>query len=161
MEVDRAVEQFGMERKWSATQIAKAKRIAYRVCWTESDWWLYASPKVPGSINILPNDGYPPSGGDHLSVGLYQQQMPWYPVATAMSVSLSTQAFLTEMLRSAPDWLTANESSTCQRTQKSQFDGATIDPGTGKPYPFAQNYIDRQAQTDALEADLQYFTHHG
>lgn len=119
--------------------------------------------KVPGSIDILPNDGYPEHGGDHLSVGLYQQQRDdwWGPLSSRMDAYGSTTEFLKAMLRDAPNWLTDNESSTCQRVQKSQFDGITIDPSTDKPYPWAANYQARQAQTDALAANPAYFANHG
>lgn len=159
--VDQAVTDFGAVRKWSAAQVAKAKRICWRTVWTECDWRLYANVKVPGSIDILPNDGYPSHGGDHLSVGLYQQQRDdwWGSLTSRMDAYGSTTEFLKGMLRDAPDWLTDNESNTCQRVQKSQFDSVTIDPSTGKPYPFGSNYAARQAQTDALEADPLYFTH--
>jgi hypothetical protein len=162
MEVDRAVEQFGVDRKWSAAQIAKAKRICYRTCWTESDWFNWANPSVPESILVIPNDGYPPRGADHLSVGLYQQQPQWWgSVVGSMDPFTATVRFLTAMLRDAPDWLTDNESNSCQRVQRSQFDSVTIDPSTGKPYGFGANYAAKTAFTDALEADSQYFAHHG
>lgn len=159
-EVDRAVTAFGLARHWSDMQIAKAKRICYRVIWTESDWRNLANRSVPDSINVVPNDGY---GKDLDSTGLYQQRSSqgWGTVAGSMDPFIATQRFLTAMLRDAPNWLTDNESSSAQRTQRSQFDGIKIDPSTGKPYPFAANYQARQAQTDALDADLQYFTNRG
>jgi hypothetical protein len=162
--VDQAVRDFGvLSYGWTAQQVRQAQRLCYRTVWTECDWWLYASPKVPGSIDIHPNDGYPPSGGDHLSVGLYQQQMPWYPVATAMDATLSTRAFLRELMATVPDWMTAagkDEATVCQRVQRSQFDGVTIDPATGKPFVFAANYRARENQTNALALDGEFFAHH-
>lgn len=162
-EVDRAVNEFATARQWSGTQIGKARRIVYRVIWTESDWRLYANKKVPGSINVLPNDGYPSHGGDALSVGLYQQmeKWGWGDTAGSMSPYISTQRFLNAMLRDAPNWMTDNESSTAQRVQRSQYDGVTIDPNTNQPYPFAANYQARTEQVDALAADLRYFANHG
>lgn len=162
MEVDRAAEQFGLDRRWSDALIAKAKRICWRTVWTEADWHNWANKAVPESITVLPNDGYPSHGGDHLSVGLYQQQPQWWgTVVGSMDPYTATVRFLTAMLRDAPNWLTDNESNTCQRVQRSQYDAITIDPSTGKPYPFGSNYAARSAQVDALEADLQYFANHG
>lgn len=124
---------------------------------------------VPESITILPNDGYPDHGGDLNSVGLYQQRSPWWwtdgdraSIAVAMDPYGSTMLFLVRMAQNSPLWWQMDESTVCQRTQGSQFDGKTaIDPATGKPYPYAQNYLDRSAQTDALEADKLYFTNRG
>lgn len=67
-EVDRAVEQFGMDHQWDDPQVARAKRICYRTVWTESDWRNLANPSVPESLLVLPNDG---NGTDKDSTGLY------------------------------------------------------------------------------------------
>jgi len=156
-EVDRAFEQFGADRKWSAAQLAKAKRIAYRTIWTESDWRNLANKAVPESIDVVPNDGY---GSDAQSTGLYQQQPKWWgSVVGSMDPFTATIRFLTAMLGDAPDWLVANEATTAQRVQRSEFDGVTIDPATGKPRPFGANYQARSAQVDALEADRLFFQH--
>lgn len=157
-EVDRAVEQFGADRKWSVTQIRKAKRICWRVVFTESDFRNLANKSVPESINVLPNDGY---GRDLDSTGLYQQRASqgWGTVVGSMDPFTATVRFLTAMLRDAPDWLTDNESTTAQRVQRSQFDGVHIDPATGQPYGFGANYQARSAQVDALEADPLFFQH--
>lgn len=159
-EVDRAVVQFGLDRKWTDAQIFKAKRICYRVVWTESDWRNLANQSVPESINVLPNDGY---GRDLDSTGLYQQRASqgWGTVIGSMDPYTATVRFLVEMLKYASDWVTSDEAAVCQRVQRSQFDGVKIDPTTGKVYPFAQNYKDRQAQTDALAADTLYFVNRG
>jgi hypothetical protein len=157
-EIDRAVEQFGADRKWSTAQLAKAKRICYRVVFTESDFRNLANLSVPESINVLPNDGY---GKDLDSTGLYQQResQGWGTIVGSMDPFTATVRFLTAMLRDAPNWLTDNESTSAQRTQRSQFDGVHIDPATGKPYPFGANYQARSAQVDALEADRLFFQH--
>jgi len=159
-EIDRAVEQFGADRKWSAAQLGKAKRICYRVVFTESDFRNLANLSVPESINVVPNDGY---GKDLDSTGLYQQRASqgWGSVVGSMDQYTATVRFLTAMLRDAPSWLTDNESTSAQRVQRSQFDGVHIDPATGQPYPFGANYQARSAQVDALAADVRYFTNHG
>lgn len=157
-EIDRAVEQFGADREWSPTQLAKAKRICYRVVFTESDFRNLYNVSVPESALVLPNDG---PGKDLDSTGLYQQRASqgWGTVVGSMDPFTATIRFLTAMLRDASSWLTDNESSTAQRTQRSQFDGVHIDPATGKPYPFGANYQARSAQVDALEADRFFFQH--
>jgi hypothetical protein len=146
--------------KWSDALLLKAKRICYRVVWTETDWRNLSNISVPESALILPNDG---PGKDLDSTGLYQQRASqgWGTVLGSMDPFTATARFLTVMIRDVADWATADESAVAQRTQRSQFDGVKIDPATGKPYPFAQNYKDRQAQTDALAADVLYFTNKG
>lgn len=73
----------------------------------------------------------------------------------------ATVRFLQHMVANTPDWFDRNEPDVCQRTQGSQFDGKTVDPHTGFPYPYAVNYAARDSQTDALEADPRYFTNGG
>lgn len=117
---------------------------------------------MPGSEKFLPNDGFPKTYSED-SVGLYQQRARWWgSTEGSMSPFTSTWRFLTAMLVDAPGWFTdENESFTCQKVQRSQYDGVTIDKSTGKPYPFASNYSapHRTTQTLALEKDLLYFTH--
>lgn len=151
-DVDRQVTYFGGVRKWSAAQLGKAKRICYRTIWTESDWRNLANPSVPDSIKVVPNDGF---GKDLDSTGLYQQRASqgWGSVEGSMDPYVATGRFLTVMLQEAPNWLTDNEAATCQRVQRSQYDGVK--------FPFAANYQARQEQTDAIAADLKYFTNHG
>jgi hypothetical protein len=163
-DVDRAVAEFGAGsgRRWTADQISKAKRICYRTVWTECDWRNWANPRVPTSIDFKPNDGYPPNGGSLDSIGIFQQRPAsgWGSIEGSMSPFTATTRFLSAMLGDAPNWYTEqDEAVTCQRVQRSQFDGVKINPATGKPYPYAQNYRDRTAQTLAVEADMLYFTH--
>lgn len=161
-EVDRAVVQCGYDRAraWTDEEVRKAKRICYRTVWTESDWRNLANRSVPESINVLPNDGY---GADLDSTGLYQQRSSqgWGTVIGSMDPYTATSRFLNEMLNLVPDWFDRNEPDVCQRVQRSQFDGVTIDPHTGFPYPYAVNYAARQSQTDALEANPLFFTEGG
>lgn len=98
-----------------------------------------------------------------MSVGLYQQmeKWGWGSPAGSMDPFTATTRFLEVMLRDAADWFAMDEPVVCQRVQRSQFDGVTINPSTGKPYILAQNYRDREAQTNALASDLLYFTHGG
>ena len=160
--MDRAVTEFGAAQRpaWTTDQLVKAKRICYRTVWTECDWRNWANPTVPGSETFLPNDGFPKTYSED-SVGLYQQRAKWWgSTEGSMSPYTATGRFLAAMLRDAPDWFTTtDEAVVCQKVQRSQFDGVTVNPATGKPYVFAQNYRDRTAQTLALEGDLLYFQH--
>jgi hypothetical protein len=160
--VDLAVNDLGVKAYgWNTVLLQRARRICYRTVWTECDWFLYANVSVVGSIDFLPNDGYPSHGGDLNSVGLYQQRSQWWgDTRGSMDPYESTRRFLTRMMVNVPKWgdPTVPESFVCQWVQQSQFDGKTVDPKTGRPFPFAQNYIDRQTQTDALEADPLYWT---
>jgi hypothetical protein len=54
----------------------QAELIALMTADAESSLHNYANPKVPASEQ-LPNDGDPPTGGDHDSVGLFQQRDSW------------------------------------------------------------------------------------
>lgn len=132
-------------------------RICYRVIWTETDWRNLANRSVPDSITVVPNDGY---GKDLDSTGLYQQRASqgWGSIVGSMSPYVATQRFLTAMLRDVPDWYGVDESTVCQLTQRSQYDGRTVDPGTGKPYLFAANYQARTSQVNLLEVDPFYFS---
>jgi hypothetical protein len=166
--VDRAVEGLRQQTGWSTAQVRAAKRICYRTIFTETDWNIYSNVGVPESLTVEPNDGLPGHGGDKNSIGLYQSRAPWWwkvsdlpSITRAMDPYSSTIDFLTAMVRDTPDWWKRDESEVAQRTQRSQYDGVTIDEKTGKPYPYAQNYRDREIQTNAMDADLQYYTHGG
>lgn len=73
----------------------------------------------------------------------------------------STMQFIEAMARDVADWFKLDESVVAQRVQRSQYDGVTINPKTGKAYPYAQNYRDREVQTNAMDGDLRYFTNGG
>ena len=73
----------------------------------------------------------------------------------------ATRRFLATMVENTPNWFDVEEAIICQNTQQSQFDGKIIDPKTEKPYPFAQNYKDREDQTNRLEEDVLFFTNGG
>jgi len=154
--VDHAVEASGVLYGWGSEAVTRAKRICYRTVWAETDWRNLANPSVPESLLMTPNDG---NGFDMNSTGLYQQRLPWWgSVLGSMNPETATTRFLEHMVSEVADWLGRDEPDVCQRVQRSQFDGETINSKTGQPYPYAQNYKDRQAQTDALAADLAYFT---
>jgi hypothetical protein len=137
---------------------ARAKRISYRTIFAETDWRNLANASVPESLNY-PNDG---QGKDKDSVGLYQQRARWWGTTMgSMDPYIATTRFLDRMLQNAPSWFTTDEAEVAQMVQGSQYDGVTIDPVTRKPYPFAQNYRDRDAQTAAMERDLSYYGNGG
>ena len=147
--VDSAVKSFSGNNArppWRSDQTTRAMRICYITVFTECDWRNYANVNVPGSIDILPNDGYPTHGGDHLSVGLYQQQAPWWgtPIGS-MDPFVATVRFLTLMVQDVPLWDSTDEPTVCQAVQRSQFSDAS-------------NYRARLPQALAMEADPLYFT---
>lgn len=78
-----------------------------------------------------------------------------------MDPYIATTRFLDRMLQNAPGWFTTDEAEVAQMVQGSQFDGVTIDPKTGKPYPYAANYRQRDAQTAAMEKDPLFYTNGG
>lgn len=69
----------------------RAADIALGAGLVESELRVYANPKVPGSM-ALPHDAV---GHDHLSVGVFQQQVPmWGNVASCQRVDTSCVNFL-------------------------------------------------------------------
>lgn len=95
---------------------ARACDIALAVCLAESSLRVLYNPNVQGSFAYA-HDGV---GHDHLSVGLYQQQVPmWGTAAQCMSVSRSTGLFLRELLKF--DWTSLSNWSAAQRVQRSSF----------------------------------------
>jgi hypothetical protein len=158
--VDAAVHDFGVNGYgWTAQQVLKAKRVCYRTIFAETNFRNLANPSVPESLLVIPNDGI---GTDLNSTGLYQQRAQfWGSVVGSMDPYTATMRFLKAMVHDVPAWFTTTESTVCQLVQRSQFDSITIDLRTGKPFPFAQNYIDREPQTNALALDELYFQHGG
>jgi hypothetical protein len=157
--VDQAVHDFGVNGYgWTIQQVLKAKRLCYRTIWAETDFRNLANPSVPESLLVVPNDG---NGFDLNSTGLYQQRLPWWgTVLGSMDPYTATMRFLQHLIKNVPSWLTRDEASCCQDVQQSQFNGVTINPKTGVPYVFAQNYRDREDQTNAIALDEHFFTHH-
>lgn len=108
-------------------------------------------------MELQPNDGYPPNGGSLDSVGLLQQRSQWWGSTQG---SLDPYTATWRFLAALPfGWVDMAEATACQLVQRSQYDSVTIDPGTGKPYVWAQNYIDRDADTNDLEVDPKFFEH--
>ncbi len=159
-QIDKAVDDFGDVRPtvWSSIPRAKAKRILYRTIFAETNWRNLANEMVPESLTY-PNDGL---GNSADSVGLLQQRGTWWGTTQgSMDPYIATTRFLVRMLENAPDWMKLQDWDVAQKVQGSQYDGIRIDPKTGKPYPYAQNYKDREVQTLALEKDHRYFTNGG
>lgn len=159
-QVDKAVDDFGDSRPtpWSSVPRVKAKRILYRTIFTESDWLNLANNSVPESLKY-PNDGV---GKDLNSVGLLQQRSQyWGTTQGSMDPWVAATRFLEQMLVKAPAWMSLEDWDVAQRVQQSQYDGVKIDSRTGKPYPYAQNYKDREVQTLAMEKNPRYYTDGG
>jgi hypothetical protein len=86
----------------------------------ESSWNMWANPSVPESYNF-PNDGTPPGGGDHLSVGLFQQQPGWGSIDQRMNPRESAGMFLQKLAQM--DWRNMDRGTACQAVQRSAFPG--------------------------------------
>jgi cell wall-associated NlpC family hydrolase len=123
-----ATQQATVSAGQSPAAQARAELIALMTAATESTLHNYANPGVPAS-ELLPNDGQPPGGGDHDSVGLFQQRASWGPLATRMNPTASTQLFVTRLL-AVPAW-------------------ATIPPGVAAQTVQVSEYPDRYATTQA------------
>jgi cell wall-associated NlpC family hydrolase len=98
---------------------AQAELIALMTADAESSLHNYANPKVPASEQ-LPNDGDPPTGGDHDSVGLFQQRDSWGPLSERMNPSESTRLFINRVIQ-VPSWQTQPPGVVAQLVQVSKF----------------------------------------
>lgn len=97
----------------------RAELIALMTAGTESTLHVYPNPSVPASEQ-LPNDGPPPSGGDHDSIGLFQQRASWGSVAERMDASSATRLFVTRLL-ALPSWETLAPGVAAQVVQHSSY----------------------------------------
>lgn len=98
---------------------AQAELIALMTADAESSLHNYANPKVPASEQ-LPSDGNPPSGGDHDSVGLFQQRDSWGPLSDRMNPATATRLFINRLLQ-IPSWQTQPPGVVAQLVQISAF----------------------------------------
>jgi len=114
-----AAQQMGVTAGQDPGAQARAELIALMTAATESALHLYANPKVPASA-LLPNDGQPASGGDHDSVGLFQQRESWGPLASRMNPIESTRLFVRRLL-TVPAWQTLAPGVAAQTIQQSSY----------------------------------------
>ena len=98
---------------------SRAALIALLTAGTESTLHDYANPAVPAS-ELLPNDGDPATGGDHDSVGLFQQRASWGTLAERMDPTASTRLFVTRLL-AVPAWQTMAPGVAAQIVQRSAY----------------------------------------
>lgn len=92
------------------------------------------------------------------SLGFMQQTAGYGPAGGRLNPVTSVDMFLNGGPQGQPaflktPWTRGDYPLLCrcvQQVQGSQFDGKTIDPKTGQPYPYAGNYIGNIA--DALDA---------
>jgi hypothetical protein len=96
----------------------RAELIALITAATESELHNYANPTVSAS-DQLPNDGDPPGGGDHDSVGLFQQRATWGQLADRMNPTRATHRFITRLL-AVPAWQTIPPGDAAQAVQGSR-----------------------------------------
>ncbi len=98
---------------------SRAELIALMTAQTESTLHNYSNPSVPGSDQV-PNDGPPPSGGDHDSVGLFQQRASWGPLTARMNPIAATRLFVSRLLH-VPAWQTTPPAVAAQAVQNSAY----------------------------------------
>lgn len=98
----------------------------------------YYNPIVPGSKECQPNDGYPPGGGDHDSVGIFQQRnlTEWGTVEQRMNPKQSAGMFFEHLTRMAPNWRNMDPAAAIQVVQRSN----------GAPYAGAVAWATTQVQ---------------
>jgi len=97
----------------------RAQLVALMTAGVESGLHNWANPTVAAS-ETLPNDGLPPRGGDHDSVGLFQQRASWGPVAARMAPAAATRLFVTRLV-TVPAWQTIPPGIAAQTVQVSQY----------------------------------------
>ena len=98
---------------------AQAELIALMTAASESNLRNYANPKVPASEQ-LPSDGDPSSGGDHDSVGLFQQRSNWGSLSDRMNPVTSTRLFVTRLVQ-IPGWQASPPGVVAQMVQVSAY----------------------------------------
>jgi cell wall-associated NlpC family hydrolase len=98
---------------------AQAELIALMTAASESNLRNYANPKVRASEQ-LPSDGDPSSGGDHDSVGLFQQRSNWGSLSDRMNPVTSTRLFVTRLVQ-IPGWQTSPTGVVAQMVQVSAY----------------------------------------
>ena len=114
-----ATQQVVANADGDAAAQSDAELIALMTAATESDLHNYANPTVAAS-ELVPNDGDPPSGGDHDSVGLFQQRANWGPLTDRMNAMASTRLFVDRLLR-VSGWQSTPPAVDAQTVQVSAF----------------------------------------
>src|SRR5580765_4231269 len=90
------VAKIARKGKWSAKDARWTGLLVVMCVLDESNGWIYASPAVPESRDY-PHD-IMPTKGDHLSVGLFQQQVPmWGTAKDCMAPETSTWKFVSAL----------------------------------------------------------------
>lgn len=88
------VAQYCKSRGFTRAQLHQHMREALMCARVESNLWIYAN------VNVEDSFGYPHDlvGSDHLSVGMFQQQVPsWGKTGVCMSPGGSAHKFLNRM----------------------------------------------------------------
>lgn len=99
-------------------------------------------------LNVTHGD-VAPDGTPTTSLGFFQQKAGYGTAQARLDPAIAVTAFLDGGPDSQPAFLkqpymtgTLDDLARCiQNVQQSQYNGKDIDPSTGKPYVFAQNYI--------------------
>jgi cell wall-associated NlpC family hydrolase len=114
-----AAQQATVSARQNPAAQSRAELITLMTAATESTLRNYANPRVPAS-QLLPNDGPPPGGGDHDSVGLFQQRPSWGPLTARMYPVGATGLFVARLL-AIPAWQTLPPGVAAQLVQVSKF----------------------------------------
>jgi cell wall-associated NlpC family hydrolase len=133
-----AAQQYLIDDAQPPAAQARAELIALMAADVESTLHDYANPNVPASED-LPNDGDPPGGGDHDSVGLFQQRANWGPLSSRMNPVRSTRRFLARVVETSA-WSTQPPGIVAQAVQ-------------GSAYP--DRYAARQSAAQAVLAQIE------
>lgn len=139
----RVVREYQHDGNWSERYARRVARICIQCCLTESGLHNYASNVVPGSLQAPYDEGY--VGHDHLSVGVFQQQVPmWGPVSVCQNVDRATRKFLERLL--PIDLHDQNVSMQIQRVQVSGFpDGSNYRQQRDRALAFMRQHWDATA----------------
>jgi cell wall-associated NlpC family hydrolase len=114
-----AAQQATISARQNLAAQTRAELITLMTAATESSLHNYANPTVLAS-ELLPNDGPPPRGGDHDSVGLFQQRASWGALTERMDPVTATELFVTRLL-AVPAWQTLPPGVAAQLVQISNF----------------------------------------
>jgi cell wall-associated NlpC family hydrolase len=98
---------------------ADAELIGLVTAATETGLHDWSNPLVPTSA-LVPNDGPAPGGGDHDSVGLFQQRGSWGPVTARMNPVTATGLFVARLL-AVPGWQLLPPPVAAQTVQDSAY----------------------------------------
>ncbi|KAF9998197.1 hypothetical protein BGZ80_006394 [Entomortierella chlamydospora] len=96
---------------------ARGCAVAIATALVESSITVYCNYNVHGSCN-LPHDAV---GSDHLSVGIFQQQVPMWRTAQQCMNPVSSAGLFYKALKSISGWASMSIGTAAQRVQRSAY----------------------------------------